>query len=72
MPNVLEITKQYLVSNGYEGLYNVHGECGCEVSDLSPGDCFEERCEPGHKIPCTGPSECPTDGSCEWHIGDKE
>lgn len=67
----LEIVREHLKANGYDGLYNVHGECCCESSDLSPGDCFEERCEAGHKVPCPGPAECAADGDCEWHIGDR-
>ena len=48
MPDVLEILKQYLVDNGYDGLYR--DECGCFVDDLLP--CVENdvgHCQAGYK-----------------------
>ena len=69
--NVQEIVEAHLKANGYDGLYNFVGECGCEVSDLDPGNCFEASCEPGYKEPCTG-DNCPLDGDCDWHISPKK
>lgn len=71
MPNVLEITKQYLVANGYDGLYNP-GECCCEVSDLAPCGEIGGECRAGYKVPCPGPAGCPADGDCEWHVAEKK
>ena len=50
--NVLEIIKEYLIQNGYDGLYNTAGECACLVEDLAP--CSESclDCEPGYRGPC--------------------
>ncbi len=57
--NVKEITEQYLKANGYDGLYNENGECGCERGDLMPCDCSGiEDCEPAmqHYCPACGES----------------
>jgi len=57
--NVKEITEQYLRANGYDGLYNENGECGCERGDLMPCDCTGiEDCEPAmqHYCPACGES----------------
>ena len=61
---VKEIVKNYLIANGFDGLYG--DECGCETSDLVPcgGPCDE--CMAGYKLPC----DC--GGSCNWHIGNAE
>ena len=32
--NIREIIKQYLEQNGYDGLCDESGECGCYVEDL--------------------------------------
>lgn len=68
--NSLEIIRGYINANGYDGLYNP-GVCGCEASDLSPGNCFEETCTPGYKVPCE-PEKCFADGNCDWHIGERK
>jgi len=60
---VLKITKEYLVANGFDGLY-VDGECACRVDDLRP--CmtgFFHECKPGYLGPC----DCIDDH--DWHIG---
>ena len=46
--NVYEITKKYLIDNGYDGLFT--DDCGCLVDDLMPcdGDC--SYCEAGYKM----------------------
>ena len=50
--NVLEIIKEYLVQNGYDGLYNTAGECACLIEDLAPCSESCSDCEPGYKGPC--------------------
>ena len=49
--NVKEIVSKYLVENGFDGLFNDGGECGCLVDDLCPCDGDVENCEPGYKLP---------------------
>ena len=47
---VIDIIKQYLVDNDYDGLYNDEIDCACEVSDLAP--CCEiskGECTSGYK-----------------------
>ena len=52
--NVIEIVKEHLEKNGYDGLVEVDGECGCKKDDLSPGGhgCLQTDCEPGYVTPC--------------------
>lgn len=46
---VIEIVKQHLVANGFDGLYLPYDECACLVSDLQPcGDDFS-GCKAGYK-----------------------
>jgi len=65
--NVRQIVKQFLLANGYDGLYN--DDCGCALDDLIPcGSESLSTCEPGYKIPCD-PETCSANGDCPWHIG---
>jgi hypothetical protein len=59
------LIKQYLEENGYDGLYSIDGECGCENSDLFPCGYRPDDCTPGYKVPCN----CACGG--DWHIGPK-
>lgn len=36
MSTVIEIIKQHLIDNGFDGLCNPHLECGCTITDLQP------------------------------------
>lgn len=46
-----EIIESYLRENGYDGLYNWVGECGCSVDDLAPcGHCDVDTCEPAYRV----------------------
>jgi len=47
---VSEIIEKYLKENGYDGLYNLNGECGCEIDDLIPCMDYCGDCKPGYKI----------------------
>jgi len=59
---VKEIVKQYLIDNGFDGLYSY--DCGCKVGDLMPCD--------GVGISC-GPATCipgylrPGDDNADWY-----
>ena len=63
--NVKEIVLSWLEANGYEGLYNSDGECGCEIADLMP--CCEafDSCLPGYKAPYE-------DGERDWQIQEEK
>ena len=65
-----EIIKQYLIANGYDGLYSF--DCGCTVDDIAPcsDSCFYD-CKAGYKTPCD-PETCPADGKCDFHIGPRK
>ncbi|MCK9596632.1 hypothetical protein M0R19_05570 [Candidatus Pacearchaeota archaeon] len=58
--NVLEITKDYLIKNGYDGLYTHN--CNCLLSNLMPCCDVTSDCKPGYKLPC----DC--DGGCAYHM----
>lgn len=59
--NVRRILKQWLVDNGYDGLYSTD-ECYCYIDDLAYCGDIDALCRPGCKIPgdkphtfCIGP-----------------
>ncbi len=63
---VINILRQWLTSNGYDGLYVV-GECGCLVDDLVPCGAVEaEVCTAGYKVDGCD-DDCPI-GECDWHV----
>lgn len=66
-----EIVKNYLEQNGFGGLFNSDGECGCELPDLMPCDQPSESCCAGYKIKCNEKCdhEC---GKCDWHIQEEK
>lgn len=49
--NVNAIVKTWLKDNGYDGLLDDHGECGCELADLFPCDRAFDMCHPGYRGP---------------------
>jgi len=61
---VLEITKKFLESSGYDGLFSDFSECACLVDDLAPcvGDIRD--CEPGYR------AKCDCGEGCLFHITD--
>jgi hypothetical protein len=68
LTDIKDIVADYLITRGYEGLWNEFIDCGCEISDLMPCDEPSGDCRPGVKIPCPK-DECVLGGECEWHIG---
>jgi len=60
-PTVKALLREALVAQGYDGLCNIDGECGCVLEDLFPcGEPFPE-CRAGYKVAC----DC---GECKWHV----
>lgn len=47
--NCMDIIKEYLKTNGFDGLQN-EGECGCLPSDLRPCSDDMSLCTPGYKV----------------------
>lgn len=48
---VKKIVVDWLKANGYDGLYNEEGPCGCILDDLiCCADSGIEQCEAGHRI----------------------
>ena len=73
---LLDIVKDYLENEGYDGLYA--NDCGCEVSNLAPCGYLQADCRAGVKFPCP---ELTAEGynedqmceeGCEWHMGPRE
>ena len=67
--NVIEIVKEYLQKNNYDGL--VGDGCGCDLADLMPCDCDVMNCEVAHKVLVKDltPAEIEeyeADDDCEW------
>jgi len=49
--DIQTIIKDWLKDHGYDGLYNINGECGCGIDDLMPCMDYCGGCKPGYKIP---------------------
>ena len=47
---VFTIVAAYLRERGYDGLCNVHGECGCGLGDLGPCGEMSEECQPAIQV----------------------
>jgi hypothetical protein len=78
MANVKQILENWLIENGYSGLWCE--ECGCEIDDLMPC-CGADAsgidiCKAGYKIYCTGEcADCSRNDYCDmepefwnWYI----
>lgn len=66
--SVSEILVDWLVDNGYDGLFNHDGDCGCSVRDIVPCGNLGVNCEAGHEVPCVCGNGCDFDiapGKCE-------
>lgn len=49
--DVKSIVKAYLVTHGYDGLYEIDNfGCACKLSDLMPCDHPDQNCRPGHVV----------------------
>ena len=58
-----QIIQHYLQTHGYDGLYEVGGECGCLAEDLVPCDSPNLECQPGIMV-----EGCTCGAGCRWHI----
>lgn len=58
--DVIDIVKDYLTTNGYDGLGCE--ECSCEIDDLMPCSSPDIGCWAGYKESCNC-GEC-----CDFHI----
>lgn len=59
--NVLDIVREYLESNGYDGLCNY--KCGCSIDDLEPCGEIKSDCIPAYAIVC---SDCALFNKCSF------
>lgn len=49
MATVIEIVKEHLMANGFDGLVNVDAECGCLCDALVPCCGDFSSCEPAYR-----------------------
>lgn len=69
---VKEIIEEYLKKNGYDGLYNADGNCGCCLDDLCPcGIEGIENCKVGYKRPYNPETDEDIDET-DWVITEKK
>ncbi len=50
--NITEIIKEWLLANGYDGLFHADMECGCGIDDLIPCGAPPPDCEAGIRKTC--------------------
>jgi len=71
--NIKEIVMGHLKKNGYDGLYNDDGSCGCLLNDFMPCDIIGNlrECKPGyrHEVSAEAMSECCGQGTAQWRVG---
>jgi endogenous inhibitor of DNA gyrase (YacG/DUF329 family) len=48
-PIVKEMVEASLKAGGFDGLFNVNGECGCCLDGLVPCSAISENCEAGYR-----------------------
>lgn len=47
---VIQIVREHLKSNGFDGLVQSYAECGCLLDDLAPCCDNISHCKPGYRI----------------------
>ena len=50
-PLVVQMVERFLRKNGYDGLFQPEGPCGCELGDIAPCGQIGGDCEAGYKVP---------------------
>ncbi len=60
-PTVRKIVNEYLITNGFDGLWNCDGECACVIGELFPCNNPRGCCAAGYRVPC----DC---GDHDYHI----
>jgi predicted amidophosphoribosyltransferase len=60
--DVKDIVTEYLTANGYDGLYNDDGECGCCLADLAPCGELCAECKAAYANEC---QTCAKSEDCE-------
>jgi len=48
--NVIQMVRDHLKANGYDGLVSDDWECGCELDDLAPCGEMRESFIAGHRV----------------------
>jgi len=68
-PTVLEIVEARLTADGYDGLFNVAGECACKIGELAPCDGLVTECRAGYLSLVPSDGDDPDAYECDWWIG---
>ena len=58
---VIELVADCIKKGGYDGLYDEHGECSCELDDLAPCGGLQNGCTMGYVYWCE-------DADCEFTL----
>lgn len=61
-----EMIKEWLLNNGYQGLCNKDGECGCSIDDLIPCMSSCDYCTAAYEFKC---EDCIHYETCGKHHG---
>ncbi len=64
----MKIIGEWLKTNGYTGLYDEDGECGCHIDELFPCGEIYPHCKVGYKAQCDESCEHERSGNDDWHI----
>ena len=67
---VIELVEFSLKQEGYDGLYDIGGECACEIGDIAPcGHIGLTSCLAGHRYWCEDTDcEYTADAGKHWHM----
>jgi len=63
-PTVRAIVADWLINNGYSGLYSP--DCECIVGELMPCGDLYSGCKAGYKVM----SDNPENSDCDWHVNE--
>lgn len=66
---VIQIVSAAIKQGGFDGLYDEHGECACELDDLAPCGGLQDGCTMGYRYVCNDDGcEYYGDAGPHWHM----
>lgn len=68
--NVILMVSSYLTKEGFDGLYDMFGECACEIGNIAPcGHIGLTSCLAGYRYWCEDDDcEYTKDAGKHWHM----
>ena len=55
---IIDIIRNHLKENEFDGLVTDDNGCGCTIDDLAPCDSYFGSCHPGYAVPCDCGGSC--------------